>query len=204
MTNFTKTFAAALLATTLLASAAYADNAKTSGVYVAGQMGLNSPTHDDGTLDNALSIAGAVGYRFNQNLRLEGEISYRNNDYKESIPGLINLTGDAKTTNFMVNAWYDFTNSSPITPYLGGGIGISRGELKLKEAAWGIDESDSDTAFVWQLGGGVAFDIAENIALTADYRYIDTADFTFKDSTGASAKVDYRAHEIRFGARYSF
>lgn len=196
MTSFsTKTLAAAFLAATMLSSAAYAADANATGaMYIAGQAGYNNPVGDSGLLDNTVSFAGAVGYRVSQNLRVEGELSHRKNDYSTTALGPV-VSGDSKGTALMANAWYDFANSTAFTPYLGGGIGFAHGSLTATGP--GGTAKVSDNALAWQLGGGMAYNVTANVALTADYRYLDTAEF---DDIGD----DYRAHEIRAGVRYSF
>jgi len=204
----TQTFAAALLAATLLCPVAQAADPSVAGPYVSGQVGYNHPVHDDGTLDNTASFAAAAGYRFNPNFRLEGELSYRKNDYSDTALGLT-ASGHVKGTALMLNGWYDFANSTAVTPYLGGGIGFARGAAKISEPVSGLAVDDSDTAFTYQLGGGAAFALTQNVALTADYRYVDTAKFSYDASVGGTPigkfdAGDYRAHEIRAGVRYTF
>lgn len=206
MTKFsTTTFAAALLAATMISSAAVAGDA-TRGPYISGQLGYNKTVGDSGTLDNAASFAAAAGYRFNPNVRVEGEVSYRNNDYADTITGA-SASGDIKGTTLMANAWYDFANASALTPYVGGGLGIMRANADVKFPGFITTIDDSDVAFAWQLGGGLAYDVTSSVALTADYRYMDTGNFNFKVSNGGVANIDagdYSAHEVRVGARYSF
>jgi OOP family OmpA-OmpF porin len=161
--------------------------------YVAGQVGWNSPTGDDGALDDTAVFSGAVGYKFN-NLRLEGELAYRDNDYAETILGF-DLEGSTEITTFLANAYYDFENSSAFTPYLGFGVGAAHGSVEASAPGAAVDESD--TVFAYQLAGGVAYDLSDKFALTLDYHYLDTAEFE-------DIEADYSAHEVRAGVRYSF
>jgi opacity protein-like surface antigen len=161
-----------------------------SGFYVAGQLGYNDPNGD--ILNQNIAYAGEFGYRFNQNFRLEGEISYRANNI-QNLPG---VSGINRMTDYLVNGWYDFANTSRFTPYVGGGIGYARDKGIANGLATGTTTSAGDDAFVYQLGGGVAYKLCNNWALTADYRYINTN--TFKN-IGESISSEYRA-----GVRYSF
>ena len=204
MTTFsTTTFAVALLAATMLTSFAQAaENGVTAGPYLSGQVGYNHPVGDDDTLDNSASFSGAVGYRFNPNVCLEGEVSYRKNDFGTDLDlgnGPFDFSGDTKVTTFMANAFYDFANASAFTPYIGGGLGLAHGTAQASgsDGVFVVDADESDNAFVYQLAAGVSYDLTNQFAVTADYRYLDTATF---DDIGD----DYRAHEIRAGARYTF
>jgi opacity protein-like surface antigen len=206
MTFNSTPFAVALLAATMLSSAAMAADANTpsAGPYISGQVGYNMPSEN--ALDNNASFAAAAGYRFNPNVRVEGELSYRKNDYSENVDG-VSANGDVKGTNLMANAWYDFANSTAFTPYIGGGLGMMRGSAKIGFAGSPTTIDDSDTVFAWQLGAGLAYNVTQNIAVTADYRYIETNNFNFDVKNGLVSTFDagdYRAHEVRAGLRYSF
>lgn len=205
MTIYSKSLAAAIIAVALVPAASFAAtksvstttsstyNTSTnnnyssiwSDVYVAGQIGWNNPNEND--LNNTAVFSGSAGYRFNPNFRLEGEIAYRKNDADLGIPG---VSGDAKGTNYMINGWYDFANSTLFTPYVGGGIGWATANEKA--SGLGITASDHENAFIYQLGAGVAYNLTQKFALTADYRYLNTSNF------------NYIANEIRGGVRYSF
>ena len=191
------TVTAAVLAVTMLSPVLAIDaHAADKGVYVGGQIGWNNPVRDSGTLDNAASFTGLVGYRFNQNIRADYELGYRKNDYSETALGLT-LDGDTKVITNLVNVWYDFHNQSDFTPYVGGGIGFAYGKAEAVEPTTPLAIDESDVTFAYQLGAGVAYNIQPAIALTTDYRFIDTA--TFSDIGD-----DYSAHEIRVGVRYDF
>lgn len=186
--------AASLLAVSLLPVSAFAgDYAHDHGFYVAGQAGLNMPTRDDDTLDNAAVFGGAFGYQAYPNTRIEMEASYRKND----VDGGGVIFGDTKIASGLINAYYDFKNRTPVTPYLGAGAGWAYGKGTVDVPALGLSADESDNAFAWQGIAGVSFDVAPRLAITTDYRYFDTANF---DDIGD----DYSAHEVRAGVRYSF
>jgi opacity protein-like surface antigen len=161
-----------------------------AGFYVAGQLGYNDPNGD--FQNKNIAYAGEFGYRFNPNFRLEGEISYRAND----LDGIAGISGINRLTDYMVNAWYDFANSTRFTPYVGGGIGYARDKGIANVPALGFTTSAGDDAFVYQLGAGVAYKLCNHWALTADYRYINTNNFS---DIGEIIASEYRA-----GVRYSF
>ncbi len=215
MTNISHLLTAALLASVFVAPAVQAADtmartqARTTtttrtmaandappqrGVYLAGQAGLNLPTRDEGTLDNAAVFAGALGYRFNPNVRTEIEGAYRKNDFDDTSLGVL-LTGDTKITTGLINAYYDFANNSFVTPYVGVGVGFAHGTLDITGP--GGSARESDNAFAWQGIAGLAYNVSQQIDLTADYRYLDTANFS-------DLGTDYSAHEVRAGLRYNF
>lgn len=105
---------------------------------------------------------------------------------------------------------YDFANSSSFTPYIGGGVGIAHASFDASGTTilGAFNSDDSDNTFAYQLGAGVAYDIAPQLALTADYRWLDTAHAGFDATLGGTPVSfdagDYRAHEVKLGVRYSF
>ena len=72
--------------------------------------------------------------------------------------------------------------------------------------------SDKSYNVAWQIGAGVAYDLTKNIALDAGYRYINAGAATLDKynesypgyAESEKTKVDTAAHEIYFGARYTF
>ena len=95
-------------------------------------------------------FAGAVsgGYAFDGGLRIEGEFLNRpQGDAESPLPGTTDVTrgkarewslpptagvSDFRARQFSVNAYYDFVNDSPWTPYAGAGIGWARTSLRYR------------------------------------------------------------------------
>ncbi|HUF55718.1 MAG TPA: hypothetical protein VMM55_04060, partial [Thermohalobaculum sp.] len=59
-----------------------------------------------------------------------------------------------------------------------------------------------DTVFAWQLGAGVAYQFTPRVAATADYRWFNTEDPSFKDE--GETEVDYGTHNALLGLRFLF
>lgn len=157
------------------------------GVYFGLQGGGSWPTNSS-DLDNSGSYAISLGWQFHPMIRAELEAGYRRN-------GVSDFVGHENTYTYMANLFWDFKNSSRFTPYVGGGLGWAENELR--DAGY----QDDDSAFVYQLGAGVSYNINDRWAVTADYRWVDTSDF---DHGGPVGSNDYRANEVRGGLRYTF
>lgn len=181
-----KLFAAALVALFAVPALAQANHLDLSKVYVAGQIGYSNPT--DSELEDNAAYAIAVGYKLSPVVRAELEGSYRKHDLEDGV------AGEVRTTLWSANVWYDFVNDSKFTPYVGGGLGLAYGKGNLTAP---VGFKEHDTAFAYQLGGGVAYELCEHIDLTADYRFIDTNKFS-------DIGDDYKSHEFRAGIRYNF
>jgi len=153
--------------------------------------------------DTGWNVGGAIGHDYG-NFRAELEVTYKENELDTlttfiSVPGLpagvYPADGEVSALTYMVNVFWDFENSSPLTPYVGGGIG---------GASIDIDDED-DTAFAYKAAAGVAWKLGPNLDLLVDYSYLSTTDLEFNVS-GATIPVeaDYTTHSVSGGIRFRF
>ncbi|MDB5477737.1 MAG: rane protein [Alphaproteobacteria bacterium] len=159
-------------------------SAQTTGLYVAGAAGGSFP---DDNLDDSGVYSVSLGWQFHPMVRAELEAAYRDNDLDGA------RAGDAETYTYMLNAFWDIKNDTRFTPYLGVGAGWAYQKLDA------TDVSESENNFVYQGIAGVSFNIDNNWALTADYRYVDALNFDY-----STVNADYSAHEVKGGLRYTF
>lgn len=176
-----------------------------AGPYVGGFAG---PTiiHDGDITVNGVGTAtlqydvgpafGAIGgYNFD-GFRVEGEMSYRhaNIDRVSGPAGSILISGvDISLWSFMGNAYYDFKTNSPVTPFVGAGIGLVQGLLS--DNGYKYD----DTVFGYQFTVGAGFALNKHVSLDLSYRLQGTSDFETADGT-----ISYLSSNVLFGARYQF
>lgn len=163
---------------------------------------LRNPQGND---EEGSSLLAQGGYRFNEHLRLEGDLNIHRDDYRNRAP-VIGSAFDRDTDGFgmMANAWYDFANETKITPYVGGGLGFNRGAPNTSSSDIA---TQTDTAMAWQAGGGVFYNVTKRIALTADYRLTNTDRFGFRSAPRDSLtdeSDDVMSHNVRIGASYKF
>lgn len=199
-----------------IASSAYS----AEGLYASGNLGLAMRSDGDITSnsfpgitvaiesDDGLALAGSIGYGFNNNIRVEGEIAYQKNDFDKAnvhvshVPTWSrDLTGDTSSLALLVNGYYDFSNKSAFTPFISGGLGYANVELNDFNMA-GLNSqntSDDDTVFVYQVGVGVGYAVNEKISLDAKYRYFAAEDQKFDIS-----EAEYTSHNIYGGIRVAF
>jgi len=182
--------------------------------------------------ETGLGISGRLGYAMASGLRVDAEIAYRENDVKGSTFLATNgvndftarddgATGHARSIALMANAYYDFLNSSGITPYVGGGIGAANVGGKYTSSFEPITQhantiDDSDWGFAAQAIGGVSVALSSSLSLVADYRYLkvfDISTFQAQPTTPANplfaaanigGRGDYENHTVMVGLRYSF
>ena len=162
---------------------------------------------DEGELsfDTGFVLNAAFGYAYDNGFRAELEYGFRANDldradgtdyyfgrpydYSES------LSGDVMTNSFMANVFYDFAPRSPVSPFIGGGIGFANieGDIDFQP------DIDDDNVFAYQLGAGVAFALNPKMKIDVQYRFFATEDPDFY-----GLEAEYLTHNLMLGLRTSF
>ena len=113
----------------------------------------------------------------------------------------------------MLNAYYDFKNTSKFTPYVSAGAGVTRVKnkqtLNSEFSEEGSLGSDTNNSFTWSAGAGVSYKVTENVALDLAYRYVDADEIEFNhniSSEGVNLKstADLVSHDYSLGIRYNF
>ena len=183
------------------------------GPYVSAQAGMGFLMDSDisdpsgtGTLefDPGFATGIAGGYNFGM-FRVEGEIGYQINDIDRISAcsggscGSASASGDVTALSFLANAYFDFVNKTPFTPYITAGIGVARLDIDdFAVLGYRIGDSD-DTVFAYQVGAGVAYAINKNFSIDLKYRFFGTSD---PDFDGVDA--EFNSHNIYLGLRYNF
>lgn len=179
----------------------------TTGLYGSMNAGVTLATDSDVTFsdgspteelefDAGYTVGGALGYMV-ENWRIDGEISFQENDI-DSVSGFPAASGqDVSLLTFLANGYLDFAMENAITPYLTAGIGASKVEVN------GAGGSDDDTVFAYQLGAGVGLAVNETVTWDFRYRYLGTADPEFTDS-GITAEAEVASHNFTVGLRMAF
>ena len=203
-----KKFLAIAFCSTLLSVASISHSAE--GPYVSGSLGLAIASDSELTdstapgvtgdleSDKGLALGIAAGYDFG-NARLEGELAYQKNDMDKlsvtgpggSVSGSVD--GDTSSTALLLNGYYDFKNTSALTPFIGAGLGFAKIETD------GDLGSDDDTVFAYQVGFGAGYAVNEKVTLDLKYRYFATSDPEFDTTT-----AEYSSHNIYAGIRVGF
>jgi opacity protein-like surface antigen len=111
----------------------------------------------------------------------------------------------------MLNAYYDFTNNSRLTPYVGAGIGVTRTSINMNyDDGTSTTTADDDTIYAgYNLMAGVGYAVSQNIDLTLGYRWLDAlsdGEITATNSLAGDVTVEggTQAHELLAGVRYNF
>ena len=187
----------------------------------------------DFALDNDWAAFARLGYRFDQNWRVELEGGYRSNDINSvtnpnpGIPSGVCAVGPAagpcgspdgeiKSTALMVNVIYDFGSAdSSLRPFIGLGAGMNRVNTEFLgtlggNRTVGVGADDSSVELAAQAIAGLAFAISDRAHLDLTYRYLmSNMEFATFVSSAPAAVGPFdgsyeNSHTVSLGLRYAF
>lgn len=162
-------------------------------------------------------FGGNYGYDFGL-VRLEGELAYRwasidritsqTNAYRIS-----EVDGSMGVASGMMNLFLDLHNDSPITPYVGGGVGVAT--LSMSDTFGYVSNGVSTryetlylendkTVFAYQVGGGLDLALGRHFALDLGYRYFRTNEAHFDTYFPISNSLRSDNHNVRIGFKVKF
>jgi opacity protein-like surface antigen len=177
-------------------------------------------------LKSSAALRGSLGYDFGP-IRADLEVSYSRHklkgievrslngsavtltpadvadfcDYEEvtgcSLSGnTINFDGGrVRQLSALGNIWVDIPVGKVIVPYVGAGVGISGFEL----------DGEGKGKFAWQVGAGVAVNVAPSLAITADVRHRAVGRSTIDyDSTSGLRVGRIKTTTLGVGLRLTF
>lgn len=186
------------------------------GVYAGAFGGVNvlmradashssGPTHYKVDFHTGYVVGGFVGYVLGCGFAAELEGSWRSND-ADTVIGVGNASGDMSAVGIMLNGIYRFDDVSGfLDPYVGVGMGTAYMMIDGSVPSAGVTVDDSDWVFAYQMFLGLAYPWSECISIFGEYRFFGTTKGSYR-TTGVAgkAKVEYRAHSVDAGVRFSF
>ena len=179
-------------------------------------------------LDTGSAFGFSVGKYVTDSFRLELE-AIKRTGYEYDVNSLLFPASANKakieTHALFINGFYDFQpfsiSNTPITPYLGGGVGISRNKIgTIVEHEDGppngmTTDGDTINQFAYKLSAGTLVSITEQLSLDVNYQYVNLG--AFKSGTkvfnnGAfnqTLKIginggEIKTQELMVGLQYKF
>jgi opacity protein-like surface antigen len=195
------------------------------GFYIAPKLGYSILRFEDPEIDNfgfsneddqVFGGGLALGYDMR---RMEGMVPLRfevegfwrergDNNWVVAGEGTVNNRVEVGT--LFANVYFDIPLGWVITPYIGGGLGMSwldyRTRLSATENGNGpltVEGSDDSWEFAWNVGAGIAWFMTESIALDFNYRYVDAGEAS-TNIEGFNSQADIILHEFLLGLRFTF
>ena len=190
----------------------------------------NLVTLQNEDLGTGSAFGFSVGKYLTDSFRLELEaIKRAGYEYDARLFGLTFLKENAKieTHALFVNGFYDFQpfsiRNTAITPYLGGGVGISRNKMKSivehsNEIPNGITfDSNTINQFAYKLSVGTLVSLTQQLSLDVNYQYVNLGAFkggTERSDDGVRTPAtdlqrginggDIKTQELMVGLQYTF
>ena len=133
--------------------------ATTSGIYIRGDVGASYLNWGSATGNWAFIGDAGIGYQIDPNFRTD--LTYGMTSNYTLAPG-----ATLSTSTIMGNVYYDWRNSTPLTPYVGVGAGYG----------WQYNTGGgafNASGIALGLKVGVSYDITNNLALDLGYRFND-------------------------------
>jgi len=210
-----------LLGLILISSASVFAETKLKDFYIRADSGIsipakkagsnNAPFLEDSKFKNSALYGVGVGYKFNDFLRSDVNLQYRNMHYKHRDNREGSVKQDTKGYAIFWNGYLDAKNSTIITPFLTGGIGYSRlnPANAVQDNTFDIDSypSRSTNNFAWNLGAGSKISVTNNVDLDLTYRYVSLGKLAFGNPANfgvAGKRFSLRNHEVTLGVAYNF
>lgn len=169
----------------------------------------------DADFETGYIIGAAIGTHVAPNLRGEIELSY----VAHNVSGTLTVdtgggtftapdSGSLSTVYLLGNLWYDIEAGAGFTPYLGGGVGLA--VVKPNNFAFGSGPEVFDTSAVApaaQLGVGIKFELADNMAIDVGYRAKGVFNATLTPTSGGTNNatgVHYVDQTVQVGLTVGF
>ena len=139
-------------------------------------------------LSTGSAFGFSVGKYLTDNFRLEIEALRRTGyDFKgiRNRTDVQDITADIDTTSLFINGFYDFQpfsiGDTPVTPYFGGGVGISRNKMGTATAPSNDDigylGDNEINQFAYKLSAGTLVSLTEQLSLDVNYQYVNLGAF---------------------------
>ena len=169
------------------------------GFYVQGDVGHSTlKTSDEGgkVSSKGLSPRLSAGYDFGDFRVAADYTHYKTRKDHEQGPSYT-LDSKIKLQSVGVSAIYDFDLNSPVKPYVGARVGINRFSYDDddRRANYHATETFRKTKTGLGVLAGVGYDITQNVALDAGYRYNHWGNFD---------GIKVHTHEVSAGVRVKF
>ena len=169
------------------------------GFYVQGDLGHSTlKTNDEGgkTSSKGFSPRLSAGYDFGD-FRVAADYTHYKTWKDHEQDSSHTLDSKIKLQSVGVSAIYDFDLNSPVKPYVGARVGLNRFSYDddYRRAGYHATETFRKTKTGLGVMTGVGYNITQNVALDAGYRYNHWGNFD-------GMKV--HTHEVSAGVRVKF
>jgi len=170
------------------------------GFYIQGDVGhasVKGKAYGESVTAKGFSPRLSGGYDFGDFRVAADYTHYKSHKESGRISSSTNYDAKAKFQSFGVSAIYDINLQSPVKPYVGARVGLNRVSFDTTEYSSNFIERYETRKTKTGLGvmTGIGYDINQNIALDAGYRY---------NHWGKFDGVKVHTHEVSAGVRVKY
>ena len=170
------------------------------GFYIQGDAGhasVKGKVYGESVTAKGFSPRLSGGYDFGDFRVAADYTHYKSHKESGRISSSTNYNAKAKFQSFGVSAIYDINLQSPVKPYVGARLGLNRISYSDDFRSTGYHETESFRKTKAGVGvmAGVGYDITQNVALDAGYRY---------NHWGKFDGLKVHSHEVSAGVRVKF
>ena len=150
------------------------------------------------TFDPGVRIGFAAGYNVTDWFAAEAETGVMVNNIR-SVTGASRTDASFSNVPLLVNARFQCPSTKcRLTPYLGGGLGMSAAVLSIDHLDLGgtrVHGTDSDAVFAYQGFAGLRYRLNDNMGLSLEYHYFGTTAPQWRADFARGTATD----RLRFG-----
>ncbi|WP_068081217.1 outer membrane protein [Polycladidibacter stylochi] len=156
-----------------------------------------------------------LGKTYGNNLRLQTDVGFLTKELGKGAIG--ESEGRINLVTTTANVFWDYNNTSPITPFIGVGVGIATPinvDFKYSNPAIDMKLEAHDRAIaILQLQAGASYQVNPSLRFVADYAYLRSSQFHLKgearNKLGSIVSCCYTKsrlseHLFSAGIRYDF
>ena len=182
----------------------------------------------DEDLGTGTAFGLSAGKYLSDNFRIELEVMKRDNyeyDAQWLLANILSEKADIESTSLFINGFYDFEpfsiSEKAITPYLGGGVGISRNKMgtvvghTVGEPTDVTVDGKTISQFAYKLSAGALLSFTEQLSLDVNYQYVNLGEFKSGTALYNSGVFiddfqrpfnggDIKTQELMVGLQYKF
>ena len=182
----------------------------------------------DEDLGTGTAFGLSAGKYLSDNFRIELEVIKRDNyeyDAQWLSANIFSEKADIESTSLFINGFYDFKpfsiSEKAITPYLGGGVGISRNKMGTVVGHTRGEPTDvtvdgkTISQFAYKLSAGALLSFTEQLSLDVNYQYVNLGEFKSGTALYNSGVFiddfqrpfnggDIKTQELMVGLQYTF
>ena len=157
------------------------------GIYALGSLGVSQTDAEAVSFDEGFSAQLGLGYDFGNDIRVEATWERDNIDSATVVGYTIDT--DTTTDTYLFSVYKDFSNSTKLTPFIGGGIGST--SVNEDNFSW-------DSGFTYALSLGASYELSENLDA---YGKVQTL---YTEPQIENVEIEANIVSAKIGLRYSF